>query len=212
MVTVIKKKLKKIILEYKYKKNNLHNNTKLQIIGSDHFSLNQISVGNYTYGLLKVNCFGRKDVNLRIGHFCSIANGTYFLLGGEHDYNVLSTFPMFEHFKNKPSRFTKNGDIIIEDDVWIGQSVIVLSGVKIGKGSVIGAGSVVSKDIPPYSIYVGNKVIKKRFNDEIVEELIKLDFSKITKNTVNKKFDLFDININEKNYKEVISELLKEVE
>jgi acetyltransferase-like isoleucine patch superfamily enzyme len=54
--------------------------------------------------------------------------------------------------------------VIIEDAVWMGYNVTVLPGVKIGKGSVIGAGSVVSKDIPPYSIAVGNpcKVIKKR--------------------------------------------------
>ncbi len=51
----------------------------------------------------------------------------------------------------------------IEDNVWLGESVCVLSGVIIGKGSIIGAHSVVSKDIPPYSIAVGNpaKVIKK---------------------------------------------------
>lgn len=53
--------------------------------------------------------------------------------------------------------------VIIEDDVWLGYGVIVLPGVRIGRGSVIGAGSVVTKDIPPYSIAVGNPiVIKKR--------------------------------------------------
>ena len=54
--------------------------------------------------------------------------------------------------------------IVIEDDVWLGSNVCVLPGVRIGEGSVIGAGSVVTKDIPPYSIAVGNpaKVIKNR--------------------------------------------------
>jgi acetyltransferase-like isoleucine patch superfamily enzyme len=54
--------------------------------------------------------------------------------------------------------------IVIEDDVWLGYNVIVLPGVTIGKGSVIGAGSVVTSNIPPYSIAVGNpaRVIKKR--------------------------------------------------
>ena len=54
-----------------------------------------------------------------------------------------------------------------------------MSGVKIGKGSVIGAGSIVSKDIPPYSIYVGDRVIKKRFSDEIIAKLINIDFKSI---------------------------------
>jgi len=54
--------------------------------------------------------------------------------------------------------------ITIEDDCWIGRRVIILPGVTIGHGSIIGAGAVVSKDIPPYSIAVGNpaKVVKTR--------------------------------------------------
>ena len=54
--------------------------------------------------------------------------------------------------------------VTIEEDVWIAASVIILPGVRIGKGSIIGAGAVVTKDIPPRSIAVGNpaKVIKKR--------------------------------------------------
>lgn len=57
--------------------------------------------------------------------------------------------------------------VIIEDDVWICRRVIILPGVKIGKGSVLGAGAVISKDIPPYSVAVGNpaKIIKDRRNN-----------------------------------------------
>lgn len=52
--------------------------------------------------------------------------------------------------------------IVIEDDVWIGANSVVLAGVTIGKHVVIGAGSVVTKDIPAYSIALGNpaKVVK----------------------------------------------------
>ena len=70
-------------------------------------------------------------------------------------------------------------DIVIEDDVWIGYDCIVLPGAHTGKGSVIGARSVVTGNIPPYSIYVGNKVIKKRFSDEIVDLIADIDFSRI---------------------------------
>ena len=58
--------------------------------------------------------------------------------------------------------------VIIEDDVWIGGRVIILPGVKIGKGVVIGAGSVVTKDVPSYSIVAGNpaKIIRKRNKNE----------------------------------------------
>lgn len=53
--------------------------------------------------------------------------------------------------------------VFIEDNVWIGEAVTILPGVRIGKGSIIGANSVVTKDIPPFCIAVGipSKVIKK---------------------------------------------------
>ena len=61
----------------------------------------------------------------------------------------------------------------IEEDVWIGADVRILSGVKIGRGSVIGASSLVLKDIEPYSINVGvpAKKIKSRFTKKIIKWL-----------------------------------------
>ncbi|SMR49560.1 unnamed protein product [Zymoseptoria tritici ST99CH_3D1] len=55
------------------------------------------------------------------------------------------------------------GEIHIEEDCWLGGNVIVLPGVRIGKGSTIGAGAVVTKDVPPYSVAAGNpaRVIKQ---------------------------------------------------
>jgi acetyltransferase-like isoleucine patch superfamily enzyme len=45
--------------------------------------------------------------------------------------------------------------IVVEDDVWLGASAIVLGGVTVGRGSVVGAGAVVTHDLPPYSIARG---------------------------------------------------------
>lgn len=55
-------------------------------------------------------------------------------------------------------------EVVIEDDVWIGRRVMVMPGVRIGKGSVIAAGAVVTKDVPPYSVVGGvpARVIKSR--------------------------------------------------
>lgn len=55
-------------------------------------------------------------------------------------------------------------NVVIEDDVWIGQRVIILPGVKLKKGVVVGAGSVVTKTFPEYSIIAGNpaRIIKSR--------------------------------------------------
>lgn len=71
------------------------------------------------------------------------------------------------------------GDIIIDSDVCIGCDITILSGVHIGQRAIIGSCSVVAKDVPPYSIFVENKVIKYRFEDDVIKKLIKIDFSKI---------------------------------
>jgi acetyltransferase-like isoleucine patch superfamily enzyme len=59
-----------------------------------------------------------------------------------------------------------NDKIVIEDDVWVGYGAIIMSGVRIGRGSIIAAGSVVTKDVEPYSIYGGfpARKIKNRFD------------------------------------------------
>ena len=60
--------------------------------------------------------------------------------------------------------FRKEMPVEIGDDVWIGGRVIILPGIKIGKGSIIGAGAVVTKNVPDYTIVGGNpaKILKTR--------------------------------------------------
>lgn len=58
---------------------------------------------------------------------------------------------------------TKHRPIYIDEDCWIGQNVIVLGGVHIGKGATIGAGSVVAHDVPPYSLAAGNPAVVKKY-------------------------------------------------
>ncbi len=64
----------------------------------------------------------------------------------------------------KEQALHSKGDIIVDDDAWLGFGVIVLDGVRIGKGAVIGAGSVVTQDIPDNAIACGNpaRVVKMR--------------------------------------------------
>ncbi len=71
----------------------------------------------------------------------------------------------------------KPSPVIIQDNVWIGFDSVILPGVRLGRGSVIGCKTIISKDVPPYAIMVGNPARLIRFlepND--TEGAIKLAF------------------------------------
>lgn len=63
-----------------------------------------------------------------------------------------------------------DADVTIEDGVWIGVNVNIFKGVTIGRGSVIAGGATVTKDVPPYSIYISRDKILRRFTDEQIAE------------------------------------------
>ena len=176
----------------KWRNRNKHNHTS---IGNNSFPLDSVSVGNYTYGELNVWLYSNdKREQLSIGSCCSIARGVDFLLGGGHKMDTLSTFPIYRYLVDKSyEEATTKGAIVVEDDVWIGSGVLILSGVKIGKGTVVAAGSVVTSSTEPYSIVGGvpAKLIKKRFDDDTIERLRNIDFTKLSSSYVEKNRNLF---------------------
>ena len=148
----------------------------------------KVSIGDFTYiseSNFKNNILGCYDWiqdKLIIGKYCQIGKDVKFLLNGvNHEMDCISTYPfyIFEDW-NQPrpenDAFKLKGDIIIGNDVWIGQGSSILPGVKIGNGAIIGYNSVVSKDIPSYAIAAGNpcKVIKYRFDKQTIKELEEL--------------------------------------
>lgn len=174
----------KLIFKLNWKAENKNNNLIITSPCYRNLKIDKIKCGKGTYGKAIIYFFGNCGEEIEIGNFCSIGENCRFICGGNHKYNLLSTFPFDVYYsKNKKSPSYSKGKITIEDDVWIGLNVTILSGVKIGKGAVIGASSVVSKDVPPYAIVVGNpaKIIKYRFNDNVIKKLINLDLSKINK-------------------------------
>ena len=180
---------------------NTHNET----IPINYFNLENVQVGRYTYGELTVLNFNTEET-LRIGSFCSIASGVVFCLNADHPLNYISTFPMrVKCLHSEKYEAISKGDIIIEDDVWIGQNSIILSGVHIGQGAVVAAGAVVTKDVPPYAIVGGvpAKVIKYRFCPEVIEKLMKLDYSKLTDEMVRERIDELYISLDDKSPEEV---------
>lgn len=179
--------LKTLRVKLLWKLRNRHNQTRIK----EFTDISAISVGNYSYGLLCVlNSTGENK--LRIGHFCSIADGVTFIVAADHPTDLVSTFPFQVMCTGtQVSEAVSKGDIIVEDDVWIGYGATILSGVHIGQGAVVAAGSVVTKDVPPYAIVGGvpAKVIKYRFPPELIEQLLKVDYSKLDRETVEKHLD-----------------------
>ena len=118
---------------------------------------------------------------LIIGKFCQIASGVEFVMNdANHQMNAVTTFPFYtlegwEMNAPDPSEMPFKGNTVIGNDVWIGQNAVILPGVHIGDGAVIGANSVVGSDVAPYTIVIGNpaKVLRKRFDDELIGLLLK---------------------------------------
>ena len=135
-----------------------------------------ITVGDFTY-----IADSEFESHVTIGKFCQIAAGVEFVMNdANHQMNAVSTFPFYtlEGWNMEvpaSSDMPFKGDTVIGNDVWIGQNAVILPGVHIGDGAIIGANSVVGSDVDPYTIIVGNpaKVLRKRFDDELIELLLK---------------------------------------
>jgi acetyltransferase-like isoleucine patch superfamily enzyme len=117
--------------------------------------------------------------DLIIGKYCSISTGCSALLCGDHrtEWVSMYPFPEFDASCAKEEKHWKaRGNIVIGNDVWVGHGVCFLSGVTIGDGAAIGAWSVVSKDVPPYAIAVGNpiRVIRYRFSQPEIQRLLEI--------------------------------------
>ena len=162
-----------------------------------------IIVGDYTYyhDFENINNFEKNVLyqydfvgdKLIIGKFCQIANEIKFIMNGSyHAMNGLSSYP-FKSFLGTswneiPLVTPFEGDTIVENDVWIGYNATIMPGIVIGNGAIIAANSTVTKDVPDYTIVVGNptKPIRKKFDDPTIEKLLEISWwdwpiEKITK-------------------------------
>ena len=150
-------------------------------------------IGEHSYGMPDVHVYKGSEAKVVIRKYCSIAPDVTFITGGIHPVDWVSTYPFRANWRlpgaEEDGMPATKGDIIVDNDVWIGTHTIVLSGVTIGDGTVICSGAVVTKDVPPYSIAGGvpAAVIKRRFSQREIEALEKIrwwewDHEKILKN------------------------------
>jgi virginiamycin A acetyltransferase len=149
-----------------------------------------IIVGDYTYydDPESVENFNKNVLyhfdfigdRLVIGKFCQIAANVRFIMNGaNHPIEGFSTFPfcIFGYeWQDVPLTPHYKGDTVIGNDVWIGYEAMIMPGVQVGDGAIIASRAVVTKDVEPYSIVGGNpaQVIRKRFNDETISDLMEL--------------------------------------
>lgn len=193
---------KRCIFRRNWRKANSHNYT----YAINKFNFSSVEIGKNTYGPIEVYT-DVENVKLKIGSFCSIGKNTVFLLGHEHCYKHVSTYPFrYRILKTVNCESVSKGDIVVGDDVWFGQKTTVLSGVEIGQGAIIATGAVVTKNVPPYAIVAGvpAKIIKYRFDKSIIRELIKINYDVLT----NEKIELLDkelyYDVNEENVRDIV--------
>jgi virginiamycin A acetyltransferase len=136
-------------------------------------------IGKYSY-INEATIYLNRDehgkvTNLQIGSHCSFGLRISLLFNRNHDHMSLTTSTM-PQLSDRPWVTKQKGQIVFGHDVWVGNSVIVLPGVRIGSGAIIGAGSVISSDIPPYAVAVGNpsKIIRYRYTQEQIEKLLQI--------------------------------------
>ena len=152
-----------------------HRAKKLKTVGKNVIIRKRCNIqGNVHIGdNVVVGCgcsFVSTIANIRIHDNC-IFGPEVVIYSGDHQTNAIGRH-ICEIGDSDKADCGLDSDVVIESGCWIGTRAIILKGVTIGRGSVVGAGAIVTKSIPPYSIYVGVPAarIKERFTaDQIAE-------------------------------------------
>ncbi len=148
-----------------------------------------IIFGKHSYGKENIEILGGSRGKITVGKYCSFGFEIKAFMSNDHKMNNITTFPMYSRKsiadKMPPFKLIDipRSDYMdmrllrvnIGNDIFVGSYSTIFREVTIGDGAVIGAFSTITKDVPPYSVVVGNdRIVKKRFSDEDIEFLLDL--------------------------------------
>ena len=160
----------------------------------DSVIISPCSIGYGTYINGKISVMGISATS--IGKYCAIGPDVK-ILTAEHSLTMPNLQARLqERIGGKPIP-TSKGDVVIGNNVWIGDSAIILSGVTIGDGAVIGAGTIVTKNVEPFAIVAGSpsRIIRMRFNDNIIRQLLEIQWWNWTEGKMRQNLTFFNMDL-----------------
>ncbi len=164
------------------------------------FEGNNAVLGNCNFnGVIKVGyatTFSTHNLihgDVQIGKYCQFA--PYASINTfNHPTNHITTYINKRLLNGYMTQYKTCAKTVVGNDVWIGKNAIILGGITVGDGAIIAAGSVVTKNVLAYHVVAGvpAKVIKKRFSDTMIHELIQLKWWDKTEEEIQEIKYLFD--------------------
>jgi hypothetical protein len=154
-----------------------------------HASIRFSNIGRFT-------SIGRyaKITHSDIGSFCAVS-WDLTINAVQHPLNHLTVhaFPYIPEYGLTDARKDSVKRVKVGNDVWIGANSVIMPGITIGNGAVIAANAVVTKDVPDYAVVGGvpAKILKYRFESEIVERLKKSEWWNLDFQIIRKNIELF---------------------
>jgi virginiamycin A acetyltransferase len=163
--------------------------------------LGKIKIGRYTslWGP-NLDIHSNQNASVTIGNFCSIARNVTFQTFN-HNFKKPTSYFIGQNFFDEKwaNEKVSKGNIILNNDVWIGTHCIILTGVTIRNGAIVAANSVVTKDVPPYGIMAGSpaKLIGYRFEPSVIQQLEELAWWNWSDEKIAKNKAFFENEISE---------------
>jgi acetyltransferase-like isoleucine patch superfamily enzyme len=134
----------------------------------------KVCVGKYVV-LEATNILANDSVT--IGDYCMFSWGSYVTDSwlNEETYSFSVRKEILKKLADSKNRYLDIPNpkpVIIEENVWVGFDAVILPGVRLGRGSVIGCKTVISEDVPPYAVIVGDpaRIVKYLHADDTIEE------------------------------------------